>query len=453
MQIKNTVALALAAIFMAVSCITVDKKVGEDLIPDNQEIPVFMAEFDIPVQLKSPQPIQTASENVSTFGSIRTEEFGLVEFATVADVYPSASGWDFGTDAVVKEVYLLGNVSQLFVTEDDQLGIPQQVFVHRTYKNVDTTTVFNNSFTEADYDPVPLNAGEAMYFGSDSLKVYLNTAYAQELLTATQDERDTLRLFAERFKGLLIKTNTPDEGTVGGRENFLNFGLSAIYIRINFQPTWKEGLSRKDTIFTLNYGKDQCVNISRHDSYNMQNATPGDILAIEGAAGLKPYIDKDELKQCIEQWKAANGLTGKDIVIAKGTLVFPFEIPQDNNMNKYPTSLYPCTKQYDSTRRANVFLPSTDVTNEGYSVGALNRSLCEYRMDIPTIIQDFVSKDVSELTDLEHNIWMLPIETTTDSYYGTTGFTINSTSYAVGHINGPGNKRAPKLQIVYSVLQ
>ena len=74
-------------------------------------------------------------------------------------------------------------------------------------------------------------------------------------------------------------------------------------------------------------------------------------------------------------------------------------------------------------------------------------------MDIPSIIQDLVSKDASELTDLEHNIWLLPIETTTDSYYGTSGFTINSTSYAVGKINGPGNKRAPKLQIVYSVVQ
>ena len=453
MQIKNTIALAIAAIFMAVSCITVDKKVGDDLIPDNQELPVFISEFEIPVQLKSPQPIQTMSEEVSAFGAIRTEEFGLVEFATVADVYPSRTGWDFGKDPVVKEIYLLGNVSQLFVADDDQLGIPQQVFVHRTYKTLDTTTVFNNSFTESDYDPVPLNAGEAVFFGTDSLKVYLNKAYAEELLTATQDERDTMKLFVERFKGLLVKTNTPDEGTVGGRENFLNFGLSAIYMRINFQPTWDEGLSRKDTIFTLNYGNDHCVNISKYDSEKMQNTNPGEILAIEGAAGLKPYIDKDDLKQCIEQWKAANGLTGKDIVIAKGTLVFPFEIPQDNDMTKYPTSLYPCTKQYDSTHLANIFLPSSDVTNEGYSVGALNRSLCEYRMDIPSIIQDFVSKDASELTDLEHNIWLLPIETTTDSYYGTSGFTINSTSYAVGKINGPGNKRAPKLQIVYSVVQ
>ena len=134
MQIKNTIALALAAIFMAVSCITVDKKVGDDLIPDNQELPVFISEFEIPVQLKSPQPIQTMSEEVSAFGAIRTEEFGLVEFATVADVYPSRTGWDFGKDPVVKEIYLLGNVSQLFVADDDQLGIPQQVFVHRTYK-------------------------------------------------------------------------------------------------------------------------------------------------------------------------------------------------------------------------------------------------------------------------------------------------------------------------------
>ena len=132
MQFRHTIVLALAAI-MAVSCITVDKKMGEDLVPDNQSLPVSMAEIDIPVQLKSSQPLQTLSSSEGTFGAIRTEEFGLVEFSSVADLYPTVSGWDFGKDAIVKGIYLLANVSAVYSSHDQQECIPQQVFVHRTY--------------------------------------------------------------------------------------------------------------------------------------------------------------------------------------------------------------------------------------------------------------------------------------------------------------------------------
>ena len=110
MQIKNKIALALAAFFLAVSCITVDKTMGEGLVPGNQDLPVRVAEIALPVQLKSSQPLQSLSSEEGLFGAIRTEEYGLVQFATVADLYPSFTGWDFGKDPVVKEVYFLGNL-------------------------------------------------------------------------------------------------------------------------------------------------------------------------------------------------------------------------------------------------------------------------------------------------------------------------------------------------------
>ena len=86
MQFRHTIVLALAAIFMAVSCVSVDKTMGESMVPGNQSLPVSMAEIEIPVQLKSSQPLQTLSAEEGTFGAIRTQEFGLVEFATAADI-------------------------------------------------------------------------------------------------------------------------------------------------------------------------------------------------------------------------------------------------------------------------------------------------------------------------------------------------------------------------------
>ena len=90
---------------------------------------------------------------------------------------------------------------------------------------------------------------------------------------------------------------------------------------------------------------------------------------------------------------------------------------------------------------------------QGYSIGTVNRSLMEYRMDIPSIIQDFVSMDMQQLDDYKHNLWIMPIVASIDSYYGESTYSINTSTYCVGKINGPVAERAPKLQLVYSVVE
>ena len=411
------------------------------------------AELPLPVQLKSAQPLQGLSTSESSFGAIRTKEHGLVQFATAANISPNFAGWDTGKDLVIKEVYFLANVSQIFVPADDQKGIPQTVTLHRTNRVIDSTTVYNNAFTEADYDPEPINASEATYFGGDSLKVYLKNSFAEEIFTATREEMDTLELFVKRFKGLLIKSSVPEDGVYGGRENFINYGSGSIYISVNFQPTWDEGLARKDTLFILNFGAEACLNISSYESKSNQTDAPGKVMNIEGAAGIKPYIRKDDLKHIIDTWKSNEGLDGKNIVIARGSLIFPFEIPEDLDMTKYPGTLYPCNRLYDTTYKSNIFYPVTDINIQGHYVGAMNRSLKEYRMDIPSIIQDFVSKDASQLDDLTHNLWIMPIKSQTDSYYGNLTYSIDLSTYFLGSINGPAAERYPTLEIIYSIVE
>ena len=453
MQLKNTIVLAVAALFMAVSCISSDKSVGDNLIPGNQDLPVRSAEIALPVQLKSSQPLQSLSNTECVFGAIRTPENGLVEFATAANICPNVNGWDFGKDIQIKEVYFLANVSQIFVPDNQQKGVPQNITIHRTNKLIESTTVQNNNFTEADYDQEPLNASEAVYFGGDSLKIHLKNSFAEEIFTATREELDTLMRFAKRFKGLMIKSSAPEAGFFGGRENFINYGTASVFISVNFQPTWAEGLARKDTIFVLNFGTEMCLNLSSYESNAFQTDAPGDVLNIEGAAGIKPYISKEDLKHAIDAWKSSEGLDGKEIIIARGSLVFPFEMPEDMDMSKYPPTLYPCNREYDTTYKANIFYPVMDVNIQGYNVGTVNRSLKEYRMDIPSIIQDFVSKDASELDDLKHNLWIMPTKSKTDSYYGNTTYDVDLSTYFLGKINGPEHRNYPTLQIIYTVLE
>ena len=451
MQFKHKILFAAVAFFMAVSCITVDKTLGSDLISENQDLAVFTAELDIPVQLKSSSPVQAISGGEGIFGAIRTKEFGLVQFSTMADICPNMSGWDFGKDPVVKEVYFLAPISSTYVVQENQSGIPQQITMHRTYKRVDTTTVLNNSITPADYDPTPLNVSEYTYFGGDSLRFNLHTSFGEEILKASQKEKDSLDLFVEKFKGVILKTSTPEDGVYGGRENTVTFGSGAIYIRVDYQPTWKAGLSRKDTIFTLAWGYNYCVNISEYESASMENVTPGDYLPMEGCGGLKPYISHTALKETIDNWKEDMQFGDKKVLVAKGAFIFPFEIPEDMDMTKYPTNLYPCHRLLDTSYNQKFFYPMEDINVEGYNIGKMDRSLCQYYMDVPSTIQDFVSKDKKDLDDT-YDMWFMPTFGTTDSYDNLT-YSIDCTTYFTGKVNGPLMDRKPKLRLIYSVME
>lgn len=479
MLLKNKLVLAVIALFMAVSCITVDKTMGEELVPATQDLPIYIEEFDLPVQIKSSDSLRSISTSYGIFGAVSTPEYGLAEFATMAELCPSMTGWDFGKDAVVKEVYFTANISNHYVAQDNQTGIPQNITMHRTYVGIDSTVNFNNSITEADYNPEPLNVGENVYFGGDSIKMYLKNSFGEEILTATRNELDTLDNFVKKFKGVLIKSSTPDEGTTGGRVNLIDYGTGAIYIRVNFQPTWSEGLSRKDTLFYLSFGYNYYLNLSSYNSGDLQQVDPTSTLPIEGIGGVKPFIDHNALKDTIDNWKARMGYQNKDIVVAKAELTFPFEIPADLDMTKYPQFLYPCQRLKDTITYKTVtdwcYTPLEDIYVNGFSKGEINRSLCHYTMDIPSIMQKYVSKEKSEL-DKTYDMWIMPIyeqeETSSNStngyydyysyyYYGyypsystssTVYYYIDDFNYYVGSINGPQSERKPKLTLIYSVI-
>ena len=451
MQFKHTILFAVTAFFMAVSCITVDKTLGDDLVSANQDLTVYTAELELPLQMRTSSPVQAISGGEGVFGAIRTKEFGLVQFSTMADICPNMTGWDFGKDPVVKEVFFQAPVSSTYVVQDNQTGIPQQITLHRTYRRVDTTTVLSNSITSADYDPVPMNTSEFTFFGGDTIRINLDKSFGESILKCTEEERDSLDLFVEKYKGLMLKCSTPEEGVYGGRENTVTFGSGAVYIRVDYQPTWEEGLTRRDTIFTLSWGYNYCVNISEYESVNMENMVPGDELPFEGCGGLKPFISHTALKETIDNWKEDMEFGDRKVLVAKGALIFPFEIPEDLDMTKFPPNLYPAHRVLDTSYNKKFFYPLSDINVSGYNIGGIDRSLRQYYMDIPSAIQDFVTMDKSELDDT-YDMWLMPTFASTDAYDNTT-YSIDCTTYYTGKLNGPLMDRKPKLLVMYSVME
>lgn len=439
--------LTVSSVF---SCITVNKTIGEEYVPEDQELKIRIAHFRLPVTLKMQDSLQATSADYAIVGAIRTPEFGLVKMGSAANVCQPSTTLRFGKDPVIKSIYFTAAVTAKKVMEENQTNIPQDIFVYRLKKRLDTTTVFCNSVTSADYDPLPLNTSSVTYFGGDSIKVYLNNAYGTELLSATEKELDSINLFIDRFKGLYIECSAPEGSLTGGRENLLGFSSAVIMMKYNFQPTWQEGLSRKDTTVYLSYGDGYCLNTSSYSSEDLETDEPREILPVEGIAGIKPYVDAKVLKDTLDKWAQKNNYDPKKIIVSKASFSLPFEIPANFDMTTYPTYLFPT--QRIENKNVKIYYPFNDVNSTGNSLGAINRSLAEYQGDISSVIQQMLNKNAAEIEG-KYDFWFAPIQQLTDQYYGTVSYSPDFYSYYVGKINGPKAERYPKLTLVFSVLK
>ncbi len=452
-------ALLLMTAFTVFSCITVDKSLGEQYVPEDHDLVVKTVSLKLPVTLKSEDSLQGVSSDYATVGAIRTSQFGLAGFGVSANICPPTRSFKFGKDPVIKYIYLSAPVKSSLVIDDSQTAIPQDIFVHRLKKRLDSTTVYCNSVTSADYDPVPLNLSSATYFGGDTIKVYLKNEYGTELLSAKPEELDSLDLFINRFKGLYVRSSAPEGNLDGGRMSHIQRSSAAIVMKYNFQPEWKEGLERKDTIVYMSFGDGYCLNTSEYGSANLETDQPLDILPVEGVAGVKPYVDAKALKSIIDAWVKENGYDNKKIIVSKALFSFPFEVPGNFDMTKYPQYLFP-TQRYANTIKSEdgkdinqkYYYLFDDVNTPGNNLGAINRSLCEYYGDISPMIQKMINKDASEING-RYNFWLAPLQSIKNQYNGTVSYHPDVYNYYVGKINGPEAVRYPELKILFAVFK
>lgn len=458
-DISRTLVLSLLAIgFLAVSCISVDKSLGSQFIPDDEKLQVHTVTFPLPLELRMADSLQAQSSSTALLGAFRSTELGEIHFGTAANISPVLGGTiKFGKDPVIKSIYFVTAISETQVLEESQSGIPQNIEVYRMMKVIDTTTLYNNSIRPGDYDPVPLNTGSATFFGGDSIKIYLSNDYGALLLTATDKELDSLDLFIKKFKGLYLTASAPEQGLTGGRLNLFSAPDASLVISYNFQPEWKAGLPRKDTTVVLAFAGDgYCLNTSSYGSQHLETANTSDmtVLPVEGAAGIKPYISMDALKTMLDDWMEKNNYDPKKILLIKGEYVLPYEMPADyKQLDRYPLSLYPTYHQKESSTGRMYYYQPTDIYTADNPAGNIDRSAMVYKGDFSSTLQKMISKTRQELasdTQFAYDFWFMPSTRTTD-IYGNVTFNIEYTYYN-GKINGPKAERYPTLNIVYTVL-
>ena len=439
----------LLAMSCLVSCITTDNTLGSALVPANQDISIHTATIDLPVGMKMADGIQTSISQSATVGAIRTDCFGLFHADAAASVTAAYDSINWGKNPSVRNISLTLVRDTTLVVDAAQLYIPQNLYVHRLKVELDSTMIYHNSLTAADYDPDPISVGGFVYTGGDSYTVKLKDQVGEQLLKIPMSTLDSAELFMKAFYGFYLRCDDPDEGLESGRLNL--FDLSSSYINFTFDYDDDEG-NRRTTSTTFMLGQYYTVNVCSSGSRPLEEADPAEALYMEGNCGIKPHIDAKELKQAVEQWAAANQIPVEKLLIAKATLTFPFEYFGDRNQfDYYASNLFPCKRAKNSSGQL-MFNPLSEIEETDMETGTIDRSNLCYTSNVSIYLQKLLRTSANALTT-EDDLWMMPTLASYNSNTGVTYYFADYFYYAQSYLNGTGDVRHPEIRLTYTVLQ
>lgn len=446
---RSAAAIIITTAF-STSCIETDKTTGNSLLPEEHMLKVQIAELNVPVQMKMADSLQTIFSGSLVVGNYRDPDFGLVQASSAFQFAPGTSGRTFGDSPVAKSFKMFINISnRSFFYENDQF-IPQNFNLYRLTKDLDSTVAYSNSIDESHFNSQKLNKGGNVYFGGDSLVMDLSLEFAQELLSANQLERDSLKHFLKRFKGFYLAAD-PIPGTLnGGRMNIIS--PSEVFFSLEY--THKDATAKIDkdsTVVFLVSDLMFSVNRYQHSTQNLVSTNPQDKIFIEGFAGIKPFIDFTEVKKSVETWATGKNIDLSKLIISKAELRLPFEYPADyTRLNYYPSQVFLATKERKNVAGAASlnYEPVNDISFFETN-GSINRSLKYYSLDISSYLHKTIK---GQYTGDKLKTYITPILKQSDYYSGAVYYFVQNVLYSKAILNGNSSSRSPKLILTYAVM-
>lgn len=442
--------LILASLSLLISsCVTVNKKAGEGLVPSDQIFDVAIQEFDLPVQMRVSDSLQTITSGALVIGAHKDSDLGLTTSYAAFRLFPQKDTNNFGRDPKINFLRMYIQVTGNIVLDEADTKIPQNIYVHRLLKDIDSLTIYNNSLSEADYDINPLNPGGNVYFGGDTLNIHLSNQLAEELVTATPAEMDSLQLFVKRFKGFVIRTEPLPGSLEGGRFNIIvpsSINMALSYNHID------DTISKPDsTIYYFTSDTDLSLNLIKHGSKGLETSLPTEKIMIEGLAGIKPYIDMEEVNDMIKSWAQDKNAPIDKIVISKAELILPYESPAHyKTLSQYPPQIFLATRNTGASYSNQPYYQLLSELNINDNKGTINKSLLTYNLNITSYFQNLLKGKYTKRAELQ--TYLLPVSSSSNSMTGEVNYYIDNTIYYKGVINGVNAIRKPKLRIVYTIV-
>ncbi|MBQ7222139.1 MAG: hypothetical protein IJS02_01570, partial [Bacteroidales bacterium] len=397
----------ILAFFSFVSCIETDYSIGAHYAPTDQNLYVKTSVIDVPVGQKLADSLQSMCYQLA-FGSLCDSVFGATTIDLAATVTPQDTGFRIPNinSVEVRKAYIYGYLNEVKTYEENQDKIFQHFSVYQLDRVLDSMTIFSNSIEPKDYS-VKVNRGSTIYDGCDTLMIYLQPDFAKQFLVATDAEFDSLQLYIQNHKGIYIKADKPDGDRLGGRFNY--FSNMTMYVEYSFADT--ERNIRRDTSALFDVGSSShgfAIQTYDHSAKDRELAVDNDskTLYYQGLSGVKPYISAASLKTLLDEWAAGIGVDPKKIMIARASLVLPYEDPENlKEVDYYPQGLFPCTRAANS-KGIKQYSPLVTIYDDSFNKGGINTSLNCYRPDITMLVQDLLLSKPEDV-DEELDMWLI----------------------------------------------
>ena len=411
------IAVVGAILLGSASCVTIDEKLGESLIPTEHKWDVFSPDARpvSDVRLQSADSLSGYNTTRFTFGAIKSGSQSVSK-STSFTLIPIRDTMDFGKNTKIRQFHFTAVRDTLSVINDNDLKIIQNIYVSELKTALDSTVVYMGSFSEytekgrANRDKFlqlgdRVTIGTPVYSGGDSLSFDFSLAYANKVwkqVDAAQKagQIDSVEHFLKYLPGIHIETDTP--AGEGGRINMFGINIqtnsyyqvTGNYAELKFTAEYDHSDEPVDTSFLFIFGAGDFIkvddngsvtyptqfalNTSEHETYpdysgDGQAATTE--LIIEGGSGVKPVIKAEGIKTIVEDLIAEAGITNpKEVVINKATIIMPYDVSGDYaRLDKYPMILSPTVR----LRTSDGYVTYAGLTDSSISTenqGDINRS-------------------------------------------------------------------------------
>ena len=442
---------AIGAILLcSASCITINEKLGENLIPTDQKWDVFPQEPAVleDIQLHMADSLSGYSTTRITFGAVNDGSvLGTSSKVSSITLVPVFDSLDFGKNTKIRKFHFSAVRDTLSTINDNDQRILQNVYVSELKKPLDSTILYVNSLS----DPKVLNefvdldsritSGIPVYSGGDSLSFDFSLEFAEKVVAKIDAAQraghmDTVDNYLKYLPGIYFSTDTPVGN--GGRINM--FGLTvdnsdgylqANYAELKFTAEYDYSDEPVDTSFVFIFGAGDFVkyddesgitypnqfafNASNHATSEIyrNGVTATDKIYVEGGGGVKPVVKAEEIKQILERQIAEAGIIDPNqVVINKATIILPYDVEGDFALlDKFPAVLSPTVRLHSTEGDYVTYAGLTDASVSTENQGEINRSLSLYSPDISHHVQEILKldrndKDYSKTIE-NYDIWFL----------------------------------------------
>lgn len=417
--------LATAFALALVSCVDIDYKLGENLVPGNQMFRVHTTE--IPVEafaLQRPDSLTGYSSRRITIGAVRDETFGLSTRSCALALVPLTPNMDFGENPEFVSFHFSAEIDTVSVADASQECILQNIRVYELSRPIQVG-VDHGGLEDVPHGTRSVVRGAPVINGTDSLSFDFTREFGERFLSLTQEEKTDYKAYLKKFPGIYIEAEAPLGN--GGRINIFNlqfdYDSSNGYFLGNYAILHTRGRydgEVKDSLFCFFLGadnyydadsllKNSATGLFPQYALNIQKCSTeetslidGDIL-VEGGCGPKPVVSARYLRRIVREAISAQGGNPDSAVVNKASLVLPYEVPDD--FGHFAEVLSPTVRF--TTDDSAVFMNITDASSSEENQGDIDLGTKSYRPDLTYHLQAILDRKEEDLKSGNYDVWLM----------------------------------------------